>query len=403
MCSRVFLKSTFFDPQSQSIPPFDDWNTDSSLSTITFLAQNKAKVIIMTHFGSPKSKSYDEQYTLESLAGKLSSRISLPVKFVGDCFGLEVEKAINNLQDGEILLLENWAFYSPEFCSGAFLEESLTRLEDYVDIIVKDDTLSSTSITPVSSFLNRMNHISSALNVSNPIQFIGFDLEKELELRNHVTSESRSKLVLMLGDNAASLSIRLQTLGNWISRSDRIILGGELALLFAISRGMNLTSQSNKEMFSPSLIQEAQFIDKIASSRGCKFILPCDFATLCPSSDSNLVENIVDWGNNTQQLVIKSLEGASTVIWDGFLAPSCSSKSTNITFVNTDDKIAGYLSSMVYDGAASLNSSNKTRCILCGKKMANINFTWLNNKGIQVASPNFLSSWEKEKKSIVVL
>src|SRR4030042_5542960 len=91
----------------------DDSRIRAALPTIKYLVEHKAKVIICSHLGRPDGKVVDG-LRMAPIAQRLSQLINLPVSTASDCIGADVEKAVNNLKPGDILLLENLRFHAEE-------------------------------------------------------------------------------------------------------------------------------------------------------------------------------------------------------------------------------------------------------------------------------------------------
>ena len=91
----------------------DDTRIRSALPTINYLIEKGAKVILASHFGRPKGERKPEM-SLAPCAKHLSDLINKPVAFVDDCIGPKVEEAVNALQPGDVLMLENLRYHNEE-------------------------------------------------------------------------------------------------------------------------------------------------------------------------------------------------------------------------------------------------------------------------------------------------
>ncbi|MBM4401157.1 MAG: phosphoglycerate kinase, partial [Crenarchaeota archaeon] len=111
----------------------DDSRIRAALPTIKYLVVHKTKVILCSHLGRPDGKVV-EGLRMQPIAQRLSQLINLPVLTASDCIGPEVEKAVNNLKGGDILLLENIRFHADEEANAPSFAQALAKLADiYVD------------------------------------------------------------------------------------------------------------------------------------------------------------------------------------------------------------------------------------------------------------------------------
>ena len=144
----------------------DDSRIKLTLPTIKYLVEHKAKVILCSHLGRPDGKVV-EGLRMKQVATRLSQLINLPVAIVSDCIGAEVKKAVDNLKNGELLLLENLRFHPEEEANDSTFAKALASLADiYVDDAFGTAHRAHASTVGVAKYLPA---------------FSGFLMEKELE------------------------------------------------------------------------------------------------------------------------------------------------------------------------------------------------------------------------------
>ena len=111
---RVLVRVDFNVPINEQTSEFnDDSRIRASLPTIEYLMDHNAKVILCSHLGRPMGKR-ENKYSLEMVATRLGQILREPIKFAHDCIGPDVELAVSNLENGEVLMLENLRFYRDE-------------------------------------------------------------------------------------------------------------------------------------------------------------------------------------------------------------------------------------------------------------------------------------------------
>ncbi len=111
---RVVMRVDFNVPQDKATGAITNpARITAALPTINYILDQGGSVVLMSHLGRPDGKKV-EKYTLKPVAEKLSELLGKPVKFLSDCVGPEVEKAVSELQPGEVALLENLRFHIEE-------------------------------------------------------------------------------------------------------------------------------------------------------------------------------------------------------------------------------------------------------------------------------------------------
>ena len=126
---RVLVRCDFNVPLSKQGDILDDSRIRAVLSTIEYLIENKAKVVLMSHLGRPNHKP-DPKFSLKPVALRLEKLLEKKVKFLDDCIGEKVEKEIDKMEFGEICLLENLRFYKSEEENDEKFAKDLAKLGD---------------------------------------------------------------------------------------------------------------------------------------------------------------------------------------------------------------------------------------------------------------------------------
>ena len=228
-----------------------------SLNTINYAINNSAKVILMSHLGRVKEESDKNSKSLSIVAERLSELLKQEVIFINNTRGSELEDAIKNLKNGEVLLIENTRF---EDLNGK--KESGNDLElgkywaSLGDIFINDAFGTS-----------HRSHASNVGIASNLESGIGFLIEEELEKLSLVTNNPKKPFAVILG--GAKVSDKIGVIRNLVDKCDYIIIGGGMAYTFLKAQGYNI---GNSLLDSDSL----DFCKDMLEKYNDKIVLPLD-------------------------------------------------------------------------------------------------------------------------------
>jgi phosphoglycerate kinase len=285
----------------------DDSRIRATLPTINYLTHQGAKVILCSHLGRPKGKVV-EKLRLTVVARRLEQILGHQVGVTADSIGTDVEKMVERLSDGDILLLENIRFYPEEEKNDSSFAEALARLADiYVNDAFGASHRAHASIAGVASYLPAV---------------AGLLVEKELEaLQTILVNPARPSAQLMGG---AKVSDKISLLQNTMSKVDYLLIGGGMAATFLKANsyqvGSSLVEEDRLDL-AASLIQDA-------SRQGVRLLLPVDVMVADRvSTDAEVkvvpIENIppdrriVDIGPQTIKDFSRELRRCRTIFWNG--------------------------------------------------------------------------------------
>ncbi len=307
---RVLVRCDFNVPLKDGVIT-DDSRIDAAIPTIQYLVDQSARVILCSHLGRPKGQQVAEM-SLAPVAEALSSKIKLPVTFVEDCIGPEVEAEVAKLGDGEIALLENVRFYAAEEANGVEFAASLAELADaYVNDAFGTAHRAHASTHGVTQ------HLSPCVS--------GFLIEKELAYLGEKTANPERPFTVILG--GAKVSDKIQVIDALLEKADTIIIGGAMAYTFALAEGRTI----GESLSEPDYVDTAKSALEKAKAKGVRFILPLDNLAVKDLdfgaglfSDSKYFEgNIeegwegVDIGPKSIALFKEVVASAKTVLWNG--------------------------------------------------------------------------------------
>lgn len=277
----------------------------AALPTIKHVLEQKGKVILFSHLGRIKTEEDKLEKTLKPVAKRLSELLSKEVKFVPETRGDDLEKAINELKESEVLLVENTRFEKGETKNDPELGKYWASLGD---VYINDAF--GTAHREHASNVGIAKHLESAP---------GFLLEKEIKFIGGVVNSPERPLVAILG--GAKVSDKIGVIENLIDKADKILIGGGMMFTFLKALGNNIGN---------SLVEE----DKIELAKtllekcGDKLILPVDTVAAKEFKNDTEFRTVsvdqiaddemgLDIGLNTIKLFSKELEGSKTVVWNG--------------------------------------------------------------------------------------
>lgn len=287
----------------------DDNRIVESLKTIEYAIENGAKVILMSHLGRVKTIEDKETNTLEPVAFRLSELLGKEVIFVDETRGSLLEEEINNLQDGQVLLMENTRF---EDLDGKKESGNDSELGKYwaslADIYINDAFGTS-----------HREHASNVGIASNLPNGIGFLIEKELENLELAINNPERPFTVILG--GSKVSDKIGVIKNLVTKADYILIGGGMMFTFLKAQGFEI---GKSLLDSESL----DFCKDMLNEYPNKIILPVDCVCASELSDnvdtrvckiSNILENEMglDISHGTIDLFNTFLNDSKVVVWNG--------------------------------------------------------------------------------------
>lgn len=276
--------------------------------TIEYLIKNKAKVVIISHFGRPKGE-FDRELSLVPLADALSNALGGKfVKFAVDCIGHHAKEAVESMESGDVLLLENLRFHKGEKENDAKFIRELASLGD----IFVNDTFSC-SHRAHASIVGLTKKLPSAA---------GLLLQSEIESLESVFKDSEHPMAAIVG--GSKVSTKLDLLNSLINKVDLLVIGGAMANTFLKAKGYKI----GKSLYEKDLVQETKNIIAKAKENNCEIYLPQDAIVakeLKDTPDCKVVsidevpsdEMILDLGPRTIANLSDKLAECKMVVWNG--------------------------------------------------------------------------------------
>ncbi|UUV99146.1 phosphoglycerate kinase [Vagococcus luciliae] len=280
----------------------------AALPTINYVIEHGGKAILFSHLGRVKTEEDKEGKSLQPVAARLSELLDKPVSFVPQTRGAELEKAISEMKDGDVLVVENTRFEDIDGKKESKNDPELGKYWASLGDVYVNDAFGTA----------HRAHASNVGIASNLPSAAGYLMEKEIKFIGGAVDEPKRPFVAILG--GAKVSDKIGVIENLIEKADKILIGGGMTYTFYKAQGKNI----GKSICEPDKVDLAkELLEKAAG----KIILPVD--TVCaPDFDNdapteihenNIPDNLegLDIGPKTIELFTKELQGAKTVVWNG--------------------------------------------------------------------------------------
>ena len=283
----------------------DETRITAALPTLLDLIHRNAKIILMTHLGRPivGSATDREKFSTEPIAVALSRKLGKRVAHVNDCIGEIAENAVESLENGEMLLLENVRFYAEETDNNPEFAEELASLADvFVNDAFGTAHRAHASTEGVTHYLTPCV---AGILMAREIHYLSMTLENPQ--RPYV----------------AKISDKITLIENLLGKVDSLLIGGGMAYTFLAAMGVsigNSLAETEKLDLAASLIKKRGFSDTV--------VLPTDHAvgkTFEPDTESEVVDEVsipdgwqgLDIGPKTVAVFSERITDAKTVVWNG--------------------------------------------------------------------------------------
>jgi phosphoglycerate kinase len=302
---RVLVRADLNVPSENGVVT-DPTRIERMAPSIVELADKGAKVILLSHFGRPKGR--DPKDSLKPVAAEVAHTLKRPIRFVDDCVGEAVERAVAEMKPGDFLCLENTRFYPGEEKNDPAFVAQLAKLGD----IYVNDAFSVSHRAHAST--EGIAHVLPA--------FAGRTLQAELEAFEKVLDKPARPVAAIVG--GAKISTKLDLLGNLLPRVDVLIIGGAMANTFLMALGKNV----GRSLVERDLIDTAQKIIDAAKTAKREIVLPVD-AVVAEKLEAGVATRVVDLdhigekdmildiGPRSIEYAVSVLARVKTLVWNG--------------------------------------------------------------------------------------
>ena len=313
---KVLVRVDFNVPLKDGVITNDNRIT-AALPTINKLVENGAKVVLCSHLGKPKNGP-EAKFSLKPAADRLAELVSTKVTFAADdtVVGDNAKKAVAELGDGEIVVLENTRFRGAEETKNG--EEFAKELADLVDgqVFVMD------------AFGSAHRAHASTAGVTKFVKetAVGYLMQKEINYLGNAVETPVRPFVAILG--GAKVADKLNVISNLLEKCDTLIIGGGMAYTFLKAQGKEV----GKSLVDDTKLDYCKEMIAKAEANGKKLLLPIDTVVVDsfpdPIDAEIAVETVdsdsipadkegLDIGEKTRELFANEVKSAKTVVWNG--------------------------------------------------------------------------------------
>ncbi|MDP1808061.1 MAG: phosphoglycerate kinase [Actinomycetota bacterium] len=303
---RVLVRVDFNVPLADGAV-VDDSRIKAAMSTIEYLRQKQAKIILCSHLGRPKGKP-EPAFSLKPVAVRLSELLGTDVRMMDETVGAEVQDAARWLKGGDIMLLENLRFNPGEAENDPVFAK---KLADLAEVFVND------------AFGVAHRRHASTVGVTEYLPAVaGLLLEKEVSVLKKLVESPKRPFMACLGGN--KISDKIGVIKRFLDLVDGIVVGGGMCFTFLKAKGYN----TGNSMVEENQVELAKHIIDQARDNEVALYLPIDIVAateISPDANYRVVSAKsvpdgwlgLDIGPASIEIYGQALESAKTIFWNG--------------------------------------------------------------------------------------
>ena len=337
---KAVIRVDFNVPLDENFHVTDTTRIEAAKPTIDKIIADGGSVILMSHLGRPKG--VEEKYSLKHIVKTASEILGTEVFFASDCVGEIAEKAAENLQPGQVLLLENLRFYAEEEAGDVGFAKKLASLGDiYVNDAFGTAHRAHASTTIIAQFFPEH-------------KCFGALLAKEIESLNKVLKNSEKPVTAVLG--GSKVSSKITVIENILDKIDHMIIGGGMTFTFVKALGGKI----GDSICEDDKMELALEILKIAKEKGVQIHIPVDVVAANAFSNDAQTQIVdvreipdgwqgLDAGPKSLEAFHKVIMESKTILWNGPLGVF-----ELLTFANGTISLGNFIAESTANGAFSL-------------------------------------------------
>ena len=307
---RALVRVDFNVPlNKETMKVTDDTRIRAAAPTIKLILEKGGSVVLMSHLGRPKNGP-EERFSLKNIVDHVSKVLGVEVKFGGDCIGDDALKMSENLQAGEVMMLDNVRFYKQETAGS---EEFAKQLAKHGNVYVNDAFGTAhrahASTTVVAKFF------------PNDKMF-GLLIEGEIISVDKVLNSNEKPLTAIVG--GAKVSSKITIIERLLATVDNLIVGGGMAYTFVKSQG----GKVGNSLVEDDYLEVAATIISQAKEKGVNLYIPVDSVIADAfSNEANISEVAIDaipdgWmgldaGTQTKKDCAEIIRSSKVILWNG--------------------------------------------------------------------------------------
>ena len=304
---KVLVRCDFNVPMDEEKNITDNTRIVAALPTIKYLLENNCAIILCSHLGRPKGE-FKPEFSLKPVAKELSKLLNKEIIMANDVIGEDARSKANNLQNGQIMLLENVRFHREETDNDPEFSKQLASMaEIYVNDAFGAAHRAHSSTSGVAQYLPAVS---------------GFLIEKELKFLGNALNNPERPFVAIMG--GAKVSDKIGVIDSLLEKVDTLIIGGGMAYTFFKAQGYSVGDSLCEEDKCDLALE----IMEKAKEKKVKFLLPIDNKIgkeFKPDTESKTVKSTeipdgwegLDIGEETIKLYREELQNAKTIVWNG--------------------------------------------------------------------------------------
>ena len=307
---KVLVRCDFNVPLDADLNITDENRLVAALPTIKKLISDGGKVILCSHLGKPKGEPKPE-LSLAPVAKRLSELLGQEVKFAADneVVGANAKAAVEAMQEGEVVLLENTRYRAEETKNGEAFSKDLASL---CDVFVNDAF--GTAHRAHCSNVGVTEYVDTAV--------VGYLMQKEIDFLGNAVNNPERPFVAILG--GAKVSSKISVIENLLDKVDTLIIGGGMAYTFMAAHG----EEVGKSLLEEDYKEYALKMEEKAKDKGVKLLIPVDTTVGDDFSNDCNIKIVgrgeipadyegLDIGPKTAEMFAEAVKDAKTVVWNG--------------------------------------------------------------------------------------